>query len=65
MNIEIFWAQARPAVRVEALQIAGVPKEAATVVCWTEWAELRPLTIAMLERAWDNSAVDSTATTCA
>lgn len=53
MRIEEFWAQARPAVRAEVLQLAGVPKDWATVVAYLDWAELKPLTVAMLERNWD------------
>jgi len=53
MTIAEFWAQARPAVRAEVLQLAGVPKEWISVLCWLDWSELKPLTVAMLERNWD------------
>lgn len=56
MTIQEFWAQTRPAVRAEAAQIAGVPPEWARLLCYQEWSELRPLTVAMLERAWDSGA---------
>ena len=55
MTIQEFWEQARPAQRAEALQIAGVPKEWVNILSYLEWAELKPLSVAMLERVWDNS----------
>jgi len=57
MSIEEFWAKARPAVRAEVLQIAGIPREWVIPLSYQDWSEMRPLTVAMIERAWDNSAI--------
>lgn len=56
MSIEKYWAQARSAQRAEVLALAGVPKQWLDVLVHLDWADLKPLTVAMLERAWETTS---------
>ena len=57
MSIQEFWVAARPAQRCEALRLAGVPNDYCTALSYSEWADLSPLTVAALERAWNTPGV--------
>ena len=58
MNLEEFWAKARPAVRFEVLKLAGVPVPYLNELAYSNWNELSRLAVAMLERSWN--AIEAT-----
>ena len=53
MNLQEFWAKARPAVRYEVLKLAGVPAPYLNELAYSNWNELPVLSVVALERSWD------------